>query len=78
MNEAISILLLFDGLVRMTIVVDEVKMKEHNHSITFKQETYQISSSNKFSSNIKLKKCSKEGPSLKYLGFQRHVHCECY
>jgi len=95
MNEAISIFLLFDGLVRMTIVVDEVKMKEHIHPIKSKQEINQISKSNNFSGFnsetkkcyfsdcqiqyfIKQKKCLKQGPSLEYLGYQSHVHCQCY
>ena len=99
MNEAISILLLFDGLVRMTIVVDEVKMKEHIHPIKSKQEINQISKSNNFLGNfsgfnsetkkcyfsdcqiqyfIKQKKCLIQGPSLEYLGYRRHGHCQCY
>ena len=73
MNEAISILLLFDGLVRTTIFVDECKIKEHNHSIKFKREITQSSQPNNFSGfNYETKKCYVPDCQIQYFIKQKH------
>ena len=73
MNEAISILLLFDGLVRMNIFVDECKMKEHNHPIKLNQGIIQISKSNNFSGfTNKTKKCYFSDCQIQYFIEQKH------
>ncbi len=73
MNEAISILLLFDGLVRTTIFVDECKIKEHNHSIKFKREITQSSQPNNFSGfNYETKKCYFPDCQIQYFIKQKN------